>query len=75
MLFLGELACRRWGTERPHLISCARYELAGDPTFDFISAVLLLPLFQLAVIAAFGLDNFARVRVLVLLDLSGTGAD
>ncbi len=42
----------------------------GGPAFDGLGAPLGFPLFQSLVVAALGLDDFAGVRVLVLLDLA-----
>lgn len=42
----------------------------GGPALDGLGAPLGFPLFQSLVVAALGLDDFAGVRVLVLLDLA-----
>jgi len=58
--------------------SCDKNGVCGlwlEPGLNGFSAVFSFPLFQLLVVAAFGLDNFAGVRVVVLLDLtSAAGA-
>jgi hypothetical protein len=47
-----------------------RFTGSLQPAFDRIATKFLLPGFQGAVIAAFGLDHFAAVRILVALELT-----
>jgi hypothetical protein len=44
--------------------------LSVQPAFHFISAVLSFPLFQRLLIAAFGVNHFTGVRVLVDLEFA-----
>jgi len=46
--------------------------LLGEPAFHHIGAVFGFPFLKQLVIAALGLDDFAVVRILVLLDLART---
>lgn len=45
--------------------------LLGEPAFHHIRAVLGFPFLEQLVIAALGLDDFAVMRILVLLHLAG----
>jgi hypothetical protein len=49
---------------------CELLAQQGSPAFNHVTAPLGFPLFQSLVVATFGFDDFAVVRVLVLLDFT-----